>query len=135
MILADREFVGADWVEYLNYNKEIAFAIRAKVNEQMRHPNGGKIKFGKYFAGMEKGEMRVVESKVYKQSVKITCLQLETEKLIIISNVAIGEEALVAYKQRWAIERTFKSLKTSGFNIEDTQITDLGSVDIYFSHK
>jgi len=79
MILADREFIGADWMEYLNYNKKIAFAIRAKVNEQMRHPNGGKMKFGKYFAGMGKGEMRVAESKVYKQSVKITCLQLETE--------------------------------------------------------
>jgi hypothetical protein len=133
MILADREFIGADWMEYLNYNKKIAFAIRAKVNEQMRHPNGGKMKFGKYFAGMGKGEMRVAESKVYKQSVKITCLQLETEKLIIISNVAIGAEALIAYKQRWAIERTFKSLKTSGFNIEDTHITDLEKLRKLFS--
>lgn len=100
MILADREFVGAEWTEYLNHNKKIPFAIRAKANEQMRHPNGGKMKFGKYFAGMEKGDMRIAESKVYKQSVKITCLQLAKEKLIIISNVAIGEEALVAYKQR-----------------------------------
>ncbi len=80
------------------------------------------MKFGKYFAGMEKGEMRVAETEVYYQNVKVTCLQLEKEKLIVISNIAIGETALLEYKQRWSIERTFKSLKTSGFNIEDTHI-------------
>ena len=36
----------------------------------------------------------------------------------------MGQEALTMYKKRWSIERTFKSLKTSGFNIEDTHITD-----------
>ena len=36
----------------------------------------------------------------------------------------MGQEALTIYKKRWSIERTFKSLKTSGFNIEDTHITD-----------
>jgi hypothetical protein len=29
------------------------------------------------------------------------------------------------YKERWQIESAFKALKTSGFNIEDTHLTDI----------
>ncbi len=124
IILADREFVGKKWLEYLNTDQKIPFAIRVKKNEQMNHPNGGKMKFGKYFSGMQKSEMKTVDTKLYDILIKVTCLQLEKELLLVVSNVVIGEVALIAYKQRWSIERTFKSLKTSGFNIEDTHITD-----------
>ncbi len=123
IILADREFVGKKWLEYLNTD-QIPFAIRVKKNEQMKHPNGGKMKFSKYFSGMQKGDMKTANTKLYGILIKVTCLQLEKELLLVVSNVAIGEAALIAYKQRWSIERTFKSLKTSGFNIEDTHMTD-----------
>lgn len=33
--------------------------------------------------------------------------------------------AQTLYKERWQIESAFKALKTSGFNIEDTHLTDI----------
>ena len=35
------------------------------------------------------------------------------------------EQAMTYNKQRWQIETLFKGLKSSGFNIEDTLVTDL----------
>lgn len=40
---------------------------------------------------------------------------------------------MVNYKQRWSIERTFKSLKTAGFNLEDTHITDIVKLEKLFA--
>jgi hypothetical protein len=124
ILLADREFVGEEWLTYLSKAQELPFGIRIKKNEQIRHLNGGKMKLHKYFANMLTGETKAIETELYAIPIKITCLQLENEQLFVASNVLIGEEALLAYKQRWSIERSFKSLKTSGFNVEDTHITD-----------
>ncbi len=124
VILADREFIGAEWFEFLSITQTLPFAIRIKKSEQIKHVNGGKMKLGKYFANMQIGEVKTVETELYKMPIKITCLQLEQEQLFVASNILIGESALLAYKQRWSIERSFKSIKTSGFNIEDTHITD-----------
>ena len=38
------------------------------------------------------------------------------------------EKAQAIYKERWQIESAFKALKTSGFNIEDTHLTDIERV-------
>lgn len=134
IILADREFVGEEWFRYLIDEKKIPFAVRVKKCEQIRHPNGGQMKLGKYFENMKPREYQTIETKIYKPGVevKLTCLQLEKEQLFLVSNCLIGEEALVVYKQRWSIERCFKSLKTSGFNLEDTHITDLNKLKKLF---
>jgi hypothetical protein len=124
IILADREFVGEEWFKYLSNTEKIPFAIRIKKNEQIGYSNGDKIKLSKHFSGMQQGEIRTEETRLYKIPVRITCMQLERDKLIIASNVVVGNEALIKYKQRWGIERSFKSLKTSGFNIEDTHMTN-----------
>lgn len=46
---------------------------------------------------------KTIEAKFYDSEilVKITCLQLECEQSFIASNVVIGSEALILYKQRW----------------------------------
>ena len=124
LILTDREFVSKEWLEYLSAAQELPFAIRIKKNEQINHSNGDKVKLYKYFSNMQPGKTKAIETKLYSMPIKITCLQLEKEQLFVASNILIGEAALLAYKQRWSIERSFKSLKTSGFNIEDTHITN-----------
>ena len=124
VILADREFIGEEWLAFLNDTKEIPFAIRVKKSEHILDEKGRKIKLQDYFFGMKNREFRTVTTRIYKTPIHITCLHMEKEQLFLASNVFVGEEALRAYKQRWSIERSFRSLKTSGFNIEDTHITD-----------
>lgn len=124
VILADREFVGEQWLAFLQEEKDIPFAIRVKKSEQIIDEKGKKTKLKAYFSSMKTGQFRTASTKLYKIPINLTCLQLEKEQLFLASNVFLGQEALLAYKQRWSIERSFKSLKTSGFNLEDTHITD-----------
>jgi Transposase DDE domain len=104
IILADREFVGEEWLKYLS-SREIPFAIRVKKNERIKHENGGMMALGKFFSNMQIDESKAIKTKIYNKKIKInmTCLQLEKEQLFIASNVAIGKEALLAYKQRVSI--------------------------------
>jgi hypothetical protein len=82
LILADREFVGEEWLKYLS-NQALSFAIRMKKCEQVRYPYGGKMKLGKYFAGMQVGESKTLETTIFNGvAIKITCLQLEREQLL-----------------------------------------------------
>ena len=37
------------------------------------------------------------------------------------------------YKERWQIETAFRALKSGGFNIEDTHLTDLKRIEKLFS--
>jgi hypothetical protein len=123
-ILADREFACKEFIKYLCKYK-LPFTFRVKKNEQLRHENGGKMKLGRYFKDMVSEERNQRRCRFYGEVLNITCLQLEREQLFIVSNVKIGKAALLAYKQRWSIERTFKALKQSGFWMEITHMTDL----------
>ena len=39
---------------------------------------------------------------------------------------------MVSYKKRWQVETLFRALKSSGFNIEDTHVTDLERLERLF---
>lgn len=43
------------------------------------------------------------------------------------------EIAYKIYKERWQIETAFKALKTSGFNIENTHLTELERIEKLFA--
>lgn len=47
---------------------------------------------------------------------------------MIIASLKPDNEALLRYKDRWQIETMFKGLKSSGFNVEDTHLTDLDRI-------
>lgn len=56
----------------------------------------------------------------------------KTEFLIFVS-FNKPEQAMVYYIKRWQIETLIKGLKSSGFNIEDTHVTDLKRLEKLFS--
>lgn len=50
-------------------------------------------------------------------------------ELVILATDQAPETALEDYAKRWGIESLFKCLKTSGFNFEDTHLTNLDRVN------
>jgi transposase len=54
-------------------------------------------------------------------------------ELQIIISFNKSENALQCYKECWQVETAFRALKLSGFNIEDTHLTDLRRVEKLFS--
>ena len=68
----------------------------------------------------------------YLSTSKIKNKQGEPELQIIVS-FNKPDEAQSVYKERWQIVTVFKALKTSGFNIEDTHLTDIDRINKLFA--
>jgi len=138
-LLADREFVGAHWISYLN-SRKIRYYIRIRENFYMDNPRSGKrYKVFWMFGGLKCGECcflnriyRVNGQLCYLSASKVKNKQGIPELQIIIS-FNKPEEAQEAYKERWQVETCFRALKSSGFNIEDTHLTDLNRIEKLFS--
>ncbi|MEM0578807.1 IS4 family transposase, partial [Flavobacterium polysaccharolyticum] len=138
-LLADREFVGDKWLEFLNQNN-IRYYIRIRNNFKIySYQKQEEIKAFWLFNNLKIGEFhhypRIVElhgQKCYLSGNKTIARDGKIEFLIIVS-FNKPEQAMVYYKQRGQIETLFRGLKSSGFNIEDTHVTDLKRLEKLFS--
>jgi hypothetical protein len=60
--------------------------------------------------------------------VRLIVMRLKTGELLALAASANPRRALAQYRHRWTIETMFGNLKTKGFNLEDTHITDRGKL-------
>ncbi|MEZ5198959.1 MAG: IS4 family transposase [Bacteroidales bacterium] len=134
-LLADREFIGQQWLAYLNC-RHIRYHIRIRENFWVIIPrNGHRVKASWLFNNLtlnqyafHLGIVYVNGQLCYLSASKITNRQGKPELQIIVS-FNKPDESHSLYKQRWQIESAFKALKTSGFNIEDTHLTDIDRIN------
>jgi hypothetical protein len=129
VLLADREFVGAEWLKFLN-DSDIKFAIRLREDLRVTTEEGCELTL---FARLRlarrtrffQARMGLREDAEASDAplLHFAAKRLEDGWLIVVSNVP-GREALAAYRKRWAIECMFSDAKTRGLNIEDTRLTD-----------
>ena len=138
-LLADREFVGEQWTAYLNENN-IRYYIRIKENFKVFNPRNGKtVKAYWLFSRLKLNQfmhydriVRVNNQLCYISGSKVLNKKGIPEFQIIIS-FNKPEPADELYKQRWQIETAFRALKSSGFNIEDTHLTEPDRIEKLFS--
>jgi hypothetical protein len=138
-ILADREFVGGKWLAFLNDN-QIRYSIRIRNNFKIfSYQKQKEIPAFWLFNNLKVGAFyhypKIVElhgQKCYLSGKKTTDRTGKIEFLIIVS-FNKSEQSLMYYKQRWQIESLFRALKSSGFNIEDTHVSDLKRLEKLFS--
>lgn len=118
-LFCDREFVGKEWLQYLKQIK-IHYILRIKDNYIV---NGKCI--SKTFKYRVKNEIYVSQNtkNVLGFEVYISWMKIEWEYLIVISDI-YTPKAVELYAQRREIETMFWCYKTTGFNLEDTHITD-----------
>ncbi len=129
-LLADREFVGHIWLNFLTQNR-IKYYIRLRNNFKVFcfDKNEEKPVFW-LFNKLQKGEfyhhpkiVRINDVKCYVSGMKNYDRQGKLDFLILVS-FNKPEESLEYYRKRWQIETLFRAFKTSGFNIEGTHVTD-----------
>ncbi len=53
----------------------------------------------------------------------------DTPDFLIIISFNKPEQAQIKYAERWQLETCFKSLKSSGFNLEETHLTDINRLE------
>ena len=138
-LLADREFVGEHWIAYLNDYK-IRYYIRIRENFIVHNPRTGiELKAFVLFAGLKCGQTKILY-RIYRvngqwcylSASKVIGKNGKPELQIIIS-FNQPEDAQEFYKERWQIETAFKGLKSSGFNVEQTHLTDLERIQKLFT--
>jgi len=130
-LLADREFIGVEWLDFLNQNN-IPFAIRVRVDMTVTVEGGRTwslatlLRRRRARSAAPIGEGRLNGTKgATRHPVSLAAKRLATgEWLIVATNRPDPKQALNDYRKRWGIECMFGDAKTRGFNIEDTHITD-----------
>jgi hypothetical protein len=138
-LLADREFVGDKWLAYLNLNC-IQYHIRIRENFWVVIPrNKHRVKASWLFSHLKINQYEFLDSIVYvnNQLCYLSASKIKNNKgipeLQIIVSFNKPDKAQSLYKERWQIETAFKALKTSGFNIEDTHLTDINRINKLFA--
>jgi len=137
-LLADREFIGEKWLEYLNQEK-ISYHIRIRNNFKVYlYQKQTEIPVFWLFNRLKINELYHYPKLVnlhgqdcYLSGTKTLDREGKMEFLIIVS-FNKPELALASYKKRWQVETLFRGLKSSGFNIESTHVTDLERLEKLF---
>jgi len=137
-LLADREFVGEKWLEFLNDN-QICYHIRIRNNFRIfSYQKLKEIPAFWLFNNLKLNEfyhhrkiVRLHGQDCYLSGSKTIDRAGKPEFLIIVS-FNKPEKAMESYKKRWQVETLFRALKSSGFNIEDTHVTDLERLERLF---
>lgn len=134
-VVADREFVGEQWLEFLNRNN-IRYYIRIRNNFKVFLPHKNKeIKASHLFTRFKTDEfvyynkiVRINGQLCYLSGCKLNDRKGKQDFLIIVS-FNKPEKAQEHYKQRWQIEMCFKAMKSSGFDIEKTHLQDIQRIE------
>ena len=133
-LLADREFVGKDWLAFLNQNN-IHYHIRIRNNFKIYCPKKQKeITAWHLFNSIKISELKHYERIMQMHGEYCYLSGMKTIKdgkleFCIIVSFNKPSQALTKYKQRWQIETLFKGLKSSGFNLENTHVTHLDRLE------
>lgn len=123
-LLADREFVGRAWFEYL-HRQGIPFRIRIKHNTLIPNSRNQRLPARVLLGSLPPGAQRVLSGRraVWGGLLHVVALGLDNGELLILVTTDQPEQALADYARRWEIETLFGGLKSRGFRFEDTHLT------------
>ena len=124
-LLADREFIGKQWFEFLK-TKKIRFRIRIKKKTFIYNSRGILVPAWTLFNNLKLHEVRIISKpreiwgfKLYLAGTKLP----DGDFLIVVSSDSTNA-ILTDYAKRWEIETLFGCLKSRGFRFEDTHLTE-----------
>ncbi len=131
--VADREFIGEDWLGFLN-GEGVPFHIRIRKNTNV---GAERVAAHKLFSDLKIGQQRILKGGKHKvlghglYVVGMKCIEREKyigregepEYLLLVCPER-PQEALFCYRRRWGIETLFAALKSRGFDLEATHLTD-----------
>ena len=129
-LLADREFIGDNWLKYLD-NKGINFYIRIKSNLTIGRSEEELVTANHLVRKLKNEEFIILRGLRYLgknyggPKVKIAARRNDKGELMIIATNDNANIALKMYANRWCIECLFGCLKSRGFNFENTHLIHL----------
>lgn len=119
-LVADRECIGAEWFRFLRC-KGIKRAVRIK-----KDTRADGMRVDEWCADLPVGTFRQLEEKcaVFGEILRVVATRSPTGDLVVIATDFVLETTFRLYRWRWSVECTFSSLKSRGFDLERTAVTD-----------
>jgi hypothetical protein len=108
----------------------IPFVLRLRENQYVRREGYVPQTLSAIAQGLRAGQSKILKARCRlgvkddAPQVRLVLLRLGTGELLALACSGRPRGALAAYRARWTIESLFATLKTRGFNMEDTHITD-----------
>lgn len=124
-VTADREFCSKEWLSYL-IEKKILYRLRIKANYQITNARGELVRASRLCRTLKTGARLELKGKrkLWNQRVYVAvCKKEDGDQVLVISSEQSGK-ILLEYGERWKIETLFGVLKTRGFRLEDTHLTE-----------
>ena len=133
-LCGDREFIGQDWVSYLRAAPQTPFRIRIKSNNLL-FDGKRSLAVSVVFSDLKIGQLRVLRKKrlLWGHRLYIAALKLDDGSLLVVATQKSPHKAVEDYAKRWGIETLFGILKSRGFNLEDTHLTEPERLSKLFS--
>ena len=130
-LMGDREFIGDAWMAYLQ-RQNIAFILRLRENQHVLRAGYVALPISVIAQHLKVGEKMIVKgncqlghaSETLSASVRLVIMRLASGELLALACSGRARHALDRYRQRWTIETMFGNLKTKGFALEATHLTD-----------
>lgn len=124
-LCADREFIGKDWFRYLR-RQGIACRIRIRANTQVTNGRGHRVAARHLFRHGRVGQGEVLGGArlIWGERWHVTGMRRPRGEYVIVVSERETQTALADYARRWEIETLFGCLKTRGFCLEATHVTE-----------
>jgi hypothetical protein len=123
-LCADREFIGKDWFSWLR-SQNPDFRIRVRENTKVKNGRGQLAQVWRLFRSHRIGQALVIEQarSVWGLPLFLTGLRLPSGAYVIVVSPRWSATAMEDYARRWEIETLFGCLKSRGFRLEETHLT------------
>ena len=115
----------------LSERNKIGFILRLRENQYVVHDGYEHGRSPTSLGGWtwaKNNNQRLVSARAKRQkcspAIRLVIMRLPTGEFLALACSATPRRALENYRQSWTIETLFANLKTKGFNLEDTHITD-----------
>ena len=124
-LCADREFIGKDWFGYLR-RKGIACRIRIRANTKLTNARGRAVQARQLFRQCRVGQAEALRGArlLWGERWHVAGMRLPKGEYVIVISERETQTALEDYARRWEVETLFGCLKTRGFCLEATHVTD-----------
>src|SRR5215207_644969 len=124
-LCADREFIGKVWFSYLR-RKGIACRIRVRANTRIANARGQMVPARQLFRqGRLHHPAALTGARlIWGHRWHVSGMRLPRGEYLIVVSEREAESAIADYARRWEVETLFGCLKTRGFCLEQTHVTD-----------
>lgn len=135
-LTGDREFIGNAWMAHLAA-AGVPFTLRLKENQHVVRDGYETWPIERIAQKLKRGQSMTLKGfcclgargQCSALRVRIVIMRLKTGDLLALATNSRPRSALARYRARWTIETLFGNLKTRGFDLEATHITDAGKLE------